>query len=63
MENEEEIKVDKAELQSKINKREYEMQMHFSKKATFTVNPESKARCFMILPGKSLDCLVSFHNN
>jgi len=63
MENEEEFKVDKAEIQSKINKREYEMQMHFSKTASFTVNPESKARCLTILPGKSLNCLVSFHSN
>ena len=63
METEEETKVGKAELQSRIDKRDYEMQMHFSKKSSFIVNPESKARSFTIVPGQNLDCLVSFHSN
>ena len=63
MENNEETKVNKLDLQKRINERDYDMQMHFSKVSSFVMNPESKARSFTIVPGQNLDCLVSFHNN
>lgn len=63
--NEEESKqiLDKDQLQTKIEARDYEFVAHFKKQTIWVVDPETKARAFTILPGQNMSCIVSFHNN
>lgn len=59
----EEVKVDKESLETKITSKEYDMALHFKKTAVWVVDAQNKARSFVILPGKNLDCVVALHNN
>lgn len=54
---------DKVILENKIEKRDYEFSIHFNKKTTWVVDPQTKARSFTIVPGKLLGLIVAFHNN
>ena len=54
---------DKSELECRIEKRDYEFSIHFSKKTTWVVDTQTKARSFTIIPGKQMGCIVAFHNN
>ena len=54
---------EKSDLEKKIEQRDYEFSIHFSKKTTWVVDPQTKARSFTIIPGKQMGCIVAFHNN
>ena len=55
--------LDKAAMQLKMEARDYELALHFSKKSSVVLEPTSKARSFSLVAGQNLDVIVSFHNN
>lgn len=56
--------VDKASLEEKMSKRDYDLALHFSKPDSWVVDFENKARSIQLLPiSSSFQILVSFHNN
>lgn len=57
--------VDKEQLQKKIDEGDYNVALHFSKKLSVTLDPQSKAKSFVTLQNSNekMDLLVSYHSN
>ena len=59
------LSVDKEKIEQQIADRDYDMALHFSSRSVMTLDPNSKAKSFVVSSHKegSLDILVSFHSN
>lgn len=58
---EDEVKVDKEKLAERIEQRDYDFAVHFTKEVSTVIDASNKARAFVLMPNK--ECIFALHNN